>query len=90
MRDVLQPSVAPATGGVSIHGGTVGSDIQSYTRNGGAAGTVTLNHADVLRNYTAHGLIYGERDTADTLTCTQHADTMFGGGGERHPPWQRR
>jgi len=76
----LNPGVTPASGGVSVQKGELGN-FATMTVDDGAGGTVTLAHADLMAQYTGHGLVYDGSGAAETLIGTPFADTFFGDAG---------
>ena len=80
VRDAANPGQTPASGGVSVQGGELGS-FGTITVNDGAGGTVTLTNSELLSQFAADGFVYRGSDAADTLIGTAHADQFFGGAG---------
>ncbi len=80
IRDDLNPGATPAVGGVSVQKGELGT-FATVTVDDGAGGTVALTHAELMAQYTAHGLVYDGSGASETLIGTPFADTFFGGAG---------
>ncbi len=80
VRDEMNPGTTPATGGVSVQYGEIGT-FTTATVSDGAGGTVSLSYESLMTQYAGHGLVYSGRAAAENLIGTPFADTVFGGGG---------
>jgi Ca2+-binding RTX toxin-like protein len=81
VRDDLNPGVTPATGGVSVLRGHIGS-FASITVNDGQGGALTFTHAELMGEYAGAGFVIDGTDAPETLLGTELADVFFGAAGE--------
>jgi Ca2+-binding RTX toxin-like protein len=80
VRNDLAPGTTPATGGVSVQRGELGT-FATVTVNDGAGGTAAFTHEQLMSNYTGQGLVYDGTEATETLSGTPFGDTFFGGAG---------